>query len=149
MKQPDPLYPGLSTGNCVTKVAGDLTRPLTISTSTGPCMVITPDGELQMPGIKPSEAVDLLIDMFGRSYGSKLLIAEARALAAETLVKTLERRVKDAEDKAKGFEKLAKRGVVDVLAMSPNPKSSRRWAFGHRAEQDAPEKDWDDDDKPG
>jgi len=134
MTQPDALYPGLQ-GGCVTKVAGEAAHPLTVSTRTGPCLVITPDGELLMPGITPSEAADLLVDMFARSYGSALLKAEAKALAAETHNRTLERRAKDAEDRIKVLENQVKRGMVDVL--QPNPKSTRsRWFAGKR-EQDA------------
>jgi ABC-type phosphate transport system auxiliary subunit len=101
-------------------VAGDIAHDVTFSGMRGVFFTITSKGELVMGQAlhddhASNELAEMLVDLFGRAYGSALLKAESRALATETLNKSLERRLKDAEDRAKAAENQLKRGTVHVV----------------------------------
>jgi hypothetical protein len=108
-----PLMPGVD-GGCRTMISGDEPMACTFSNTSGTLLIITPDGKL-IPGpalakdAATQELVDMLVAMFGRSYGSAIEKAEAeekratdRARRAEAKLKVAEDRIRELERKYKG-----------------------------------------------
>ena len=144
---PDPLMPGID-GGCRTMVAADRPASCTFSHAGGTLLIITPDGEL-VPGdaLSGSDATrqlaDMLVDAFGRSYGSKFGAAEEeRRQAVDELrrgkaqLKGLVDRAKHAEDRAERAEKALHVAQKDLVALRKQQERADRKLAGKAEDGD-------------